>query len=51
MWNTSVKDWLGILIFGASFLAVAFFKISPIIVVVISGTLGILAMRRVTDVK
>lgn len=51
MWNTSVKDWLGILIFGVAFLAVAFLKVSPIIVVVISGTLGILAMRKRTEVK
>lgn len=51
MWNTSVKDWLGILIFGASFLAAAFFKVSPIMVVVISSTAGILTKIIRTDVK
>lgn len=51
MWNTSVKDWLGILIFSASFAAVAFFNISPIIVVVISATLGIFTVNTRTDVR
>lgn len=51
MWNTSVKDWLGILIFSASFVAVAFFNISPIIVVVISATLGIFTVSTRTDVR
>lgn len=40
--NTSVKDRLGLFIFGMSFLAVAFFGVSPIMIVVISCTLGIL---------
>ncbi len=51
MWRTSVKDWLGIIIFSGSFLAVAFFNISPIPVVVISALLGISGMRARTDVK
>lgn len=51
MWRTSVKDWLGIIIFSGSFLAVAFFNISPIPVVVISALLGISGMRVRTDVK
>lgn len=40
--KTSVKDWLGILIFSVSFLSVAFLKVSPIVAVVISATLGII---------
>jgi len=51
MWNTSVKDWLGILIFSGSFVAVAFFNISPILVVVISATLGIFTVSTRTDVR
>lgn len=51
MWNTSVKDWLGILIFSASFVVVAFFNISPIIVVVISASLGIFTANTRTDVR
>lgn len=51
MWNRSVKDWLGIFLFGASFLAVAFVRISPIMVVVISSTLGILTRLARTDEK
>lgn len=44
MLKTSVRDWLGILIFGMSFLAVAFFNLSPIIIVVFSGIIGIATM-------
>lgn len=51
MWRTSVKDWLGIVIFSVSFFAVAFFNISPIPVVVISALLGISKMRLGTDAK
>jgi hypothetical protein len=42
---------LGIAIFIASFLAVSFAGISPIMVVVISSTLGILTKIARTDVK
>lgn len=40
--KTSVKDRLGVLITGASFVSIAFLKISPIVAVVISATLGII---------
>lgn len=40
--KTSVKDRLGVLIAGASFVSIAFLKISPIVAVVISATLGII---------
>jgi len=42
MWNKSVKDWLGICIFALSFLVVAFTKTSPVVIVVISASLGII---------
>jgi len=41
--KSSVKDWLGILISCVSFITVAFLDISPIIAVVISAVLGIIA--------
>jgi chromate transporter len=51
MYNTSVKDWLGAIIFVASFLAVAFIGVSPIMIVVISSTLGFLTKLARTDKK
>ena len=51
MWKTSVKDRLGLLIFGASLLAVAVAKVSPIVVVLVSGALGIIIMSTRTDTK
>jgi chromate transporter len=41
MWKASVKDWIGIVIFSFTFLVVAFAKISPIIVILVSAVLGI----------
>lgn len=51
MLKKSVKDSLGLLIFGASFLAVAFLDVSPIIAVVISATLGIVTKEVRTGAK
>lgn len=45
MLKTSVRDRLGIIIFGMSFLAVAFFNVSPIIAVVFSGIIGIATIK------
>lgn len=51
LWKSSVKDWLGIIIFTASFIAVAFVGISPIMVVVISSALGVITKIVRTDVN
>lgn len=49
--KTSVKDWLGIILFIASFFAVTFLRISPIIVIVISISLGIITKIVRVDVR
>lgn len=45
MASRTVKDWLGIILFILSFLAIAVFKISPIIAIVIAATVGIIRCR------
>lgn len=42
MYRKSVKDWIGIIAFVISFLIVAFTKISPIFIVVLSSIVGII---------
>ncbi|HZJ83424.1 MAG TPA: chromate transporter [Clostridia bacterium] len=50
MWKTSVKDWVGIVIFIATFLIIASTNISPVFVIVISAAIGIgLSLRKVAD--
>jgi chromate transporter len=49
--KTSVKDWLGIILFITSFLAVTFLTVSPIIVIVISISLGIITKIVRVDVR
>lgn len=45
LFNQSVKDLLGIIIFVFAFVAIGFFKISPIPVIIISGLMGIIKCR------
>lgn len=47
MYGDSVKDWLGIVLFIASFLILVLFDITPIIVIVVSAIIGILRMRNI----
>ncbi|NLJ41763.1 MAG: chromate transporter [Clostridiales bacterium] len=50
MWKTSVKDIVGIIIFGLTFLIIAFTKISPVIVIILSAVLGIvLNLKKATE--
>ncbi|NLK21619.1 MAG: chromate transporter [Epulopiscium sp.] len=46
MWNQSVKDWIGIVLFTLSFLLIAFTNISPVFVILLSGALGTLINLR-----
>ena len=46
MWDKSIKDITGIIIFIISFSVIAFFKVSPIVVIVISATLGIIISNK-----
>ena len=46
MWKKSVKDWIGILIFDLSFFIIAFLKVSPIVVVILSATAGIIINKK-----
>lgn len=50
MFKQSVKDQLGIIIFGLSFLIIGFLKLSPIIVIIIAAIVGIIKWRN-TDIK
>ena len=49
--KTSVTEWLGIILFITSFLAVTFLTVSPIIVIVISISLGIITKIVRVDVR
>lgn len=42
MWNSSIKDWVGTIIFSVSFILIAFVKISPIIVILIATFVGVI---------
>jgi len=50
MYKQSVKDGLGIILFISSFLIIAFLNLSPIIVILISATVGIIKWRSI-DIK
>lgn len=45
LWNQSVKDWIGIIICIATFTIIAFTKISPVVVIIISAIIGIVIGR------
>ncbi len=51
MWNNSVKDIVGIVIFIAAFIVVAFMELSPIVVIVASATAGIIIQSRRMDMR
>lgn len=51
MWGKTVKDWIGIIIFAAAFSSIAFMKVSPIVVVIISAIVGIAIKYRRADAK
>lgn len=46
MWGKSVNDWVGIMAFIVSFLIVAFTKISPIFIVIVSAIIGVLTKTK-----
>lgn len=50
MFKQSVKDWLGVTLFGISFLIIAFLNLSPIVVIVMAAIIGILRWRNL-DIK
>ncbi len=47
MYKDSVKDWVGILLFIASFLLLVFLDITPIIVIVVSSIIGIIRFKSI----
>ncbi|NMA84085.1 MAG: chromate transporter [Epulopiscium sp.] len=51
MWDKSVKDWLGIILFALAFVVIAFFKLSPIIVIILSATIGILTQNKRREIQ
>jgi len=51
LWKKSVKDWIGIIIFAISFLAIVFVDISPIFVILASAILGIIIKYRRMDAQ
>ncbi len=51
MWDKSVKDYIGVLIFVISFVIVAFMHISPIVVIVASAIAGIIIQGRRAGIK
>lgn len=42
MWKRSVKDYFGILVFVLGFLMLAFFRLSPVVVILSSALGGII---------
>ncbi len=46
MFKDSVKDWIGLTIFFASFLTLVLFDITPIIIIIISAIIGIFSLNR-----
>ena len=46
MWKTTVKDYIGVIIFVISFLLIAFTDISPIIIIIATAAAGILLSYR-----
>lgn len=49
MWSSSVKDWIGTIIFSVSFILIAFVNISPIIVILISTLIGVIIKGKRVD--
>ena len=47
MYKDSVKDWVGILLFIASFLLLTFLDITPIIVIITSAIIGIIRFKSI----
>lgn len=47
MYKDSVKDWVGILLFIASFLLLVFLDITPIIVIIVSAVIGIIRFKSI----
>lgn len=47
MFKQSVKDGLGIFLFGLSFIAIGFFDLSPIIIIVLAALVGIIKSRNI----
>lgn len=46
MYKQSVNDGLGIFLFGISFFTIAFFNLSPIIVIILAALVGIIRSRK-----
>jgi chromate transporter len=46
MWKTTVKDSLGVILFILAFLVVTLTQISPIIIILVSATTGIVVTYR-----
>lgn len=51
LWKKSVKDWVGIIVFAISFLAIVFLDISPIVIIIASAALGIIIKHRRMDAQ
>lgn len=51
MWDKSVKDWIGIFLFVLSFFTIAFLKVSPIVIIVLSALVGIIIKNKRMDNK
>lgn len=47
MFKDSVKDWVAMLLFSASFLLLVIFHITPIIVIIVSAIVGILRFKSI----
>ena len=47
MYKDSVKDWLGIALFVISFLLLAILDITPIVVILISGLVGVIRLKSI----
>lgn len=47
MYKDSVKDWVGIFLFIASFLLLVFLDITPIVVIIISAIIGIIRFKSI----
>lgn len=46
LWKQSIKNWVGIGLFALSFVVIAFTKLSPIYVIVLSCIIGIMVMGK-----
>lgn len=50
LWKSGVKDWVGIVIFGVTFIVSIMFNLSPVYIVICAIIVGILASRKRGDV-